>query len=219
VLVGDPPDLANHLGVVQAEMAGHDHLLGRGPLDVGAGGVACSSGMVGTKISQATKRVSVLKRPRRGKVAGWDGISRIFGRNRRIAPKESPQRPTVRGAGIRTHDREVPRVLDALDSILVRAIKGVFWLPFVFLPSLIMKSFASVLKLLRLGILFVLWDLVVFGPLVLLAEVHDPVPVMAIVCWSLFALVGSAVGVMKLKTSTGASANAAKNVDFAEAFV
>ena len=117
------------------------------------------------------------------------------------------------------HDREVERVLDTLDSVLVRAIKGVFWFPLVFLPRFILGGFPLVLKLIRVVALFVVWAVFVFGPLPLIADVREPVFGLAIVCWTLLALLGSAVGVLKLRKSTPAIPRPAKPADYAEAFV
>lgn len=120
---------------------------------------------------------------------------------------------------IKTHDREAQGVLDALDSVLVRAIKGMFWFPLVFLPRLVLSGFPVVFKLIRVAILFAVWSLFVFGPLPLIAEVHEPLVGLAIVCWTLLALLGSAVGVFKLRKPATAIPRMAKSASYAEAFV
>jgi hypothetical protein len=130
------------------------------------------------------------------------------------------------------YDREDQDVVDALEVILVRAIRGAFWFPFVFLPLQIRRAFPAFVSLLRqlqrafpvaakvsrVCAMLAAWAVFVFGPLAFLEEVDGPI-VIAIVGWTVLAAVGSAVGVMSLRRSAAAHPGAEKPAGFADAFV
>ena len=118
-----------------------------------------------------------------------------------------------------TRDPEDQGVLDVLDSALVRAIKGAFWFPLVYLPRQLQRSFPLAVKLLRVCLLLSVWGAFVFGPAALLDEVRAPLVGTAILAWTLLALVGSVVGVMRLRKSDQAMPGTEKPEDLAEAFV
>jgi hypothetical protein len=101
----------------------------------------------------------------------------------------------------------------------VRAIKGAFWFPFVYLPRQIQRSYPLVVKVLRICLLLAVWVIFVFGPLSFLEEVREPVVGMAILAWTVLALIGSFVGVMRLRKSTRATPGTEKPEDLAEAFI
>jgi len=118
-----------------------------------------------------------------------------------------------------TRDREDQGVLDVLDSALVRAIQGAFWFPLVYLPRQIQRSFPWVVKLLRICLLLAVWGVFVFGPFAFLEEVREPLVAVGILAWTLLALVGSVVGVMRLRKSARARPGTDKPEDLTEAFV
>ena len=103
-----------------------------------------------------------------------------------------------------THGDADREVLDRLDSALLRAIKGAIWFPLVYLPRQIRASSLLAFRLLRIGFLLVLWGAVVFGPVTILDEVHNPLIEMAILGWTVLALVGSVGGVLRVWKSTRA---------------
>ncbi len=113
-------------------------------------------------------------------------------------------------------DREV---LDRVDSALERAIKGAIWFPLVYFPRQIQASYPLVMRLVRIGLLLVLWGVLVFGPATFLGEVHSPVIAMAILAWTLLALVGSVGGVLRSRKFTRARPDADKPEDLREAFL
>jgi hypothetical protein len=106
-----------------------------------------------------------------------------------------------------------------VDSALLRAIKGAIWFPLVYLPRHIQASSSLVAKILRVGFLLFVWGVVVFGPAMLLGEVDEPVIVMAILAWTLLALVGSIGGILRVWKSTRAAPDTNKHEDLREAFV
>jgi hypothetical protein len=110
-------------------------------------------------------------------------------------------------------------VLDRVDSALVRAIKGAIWFPLVYLPRRIQASTSLAARVLRIGVLLALWGTLVFGPATVLDEVHNPVIEMAILAWTLLALIGSVGGVMRVWKSTRAVPDTSKPEDLREAFV
>lgn len=118
-----------------------------------------------------------------------------------------------------TQDREDQSVLDRLDSALVRAIKGAIWLPLVYIPRRIQRSFPVVVKGARVAALLAVWVVCVFGPAAFLGEVDHPFVVIPILAWTLFALAGSVLGVWTLRKSARDAAGVAKPADLAEAFV
>jgi hypothetical protein len=118
-----------------------------------------------------------------------------------------------------THGDADRGVLDRVDSALVRAIKGAIWFPLVYLPRQVQASSLLGMRLLRIGFLLILWGAVVFGPATILDEVHNPVIEMAILAWTLLALIGSVGGVMRVWKSTRAVPDTNKPEDLREAFV
>ncbi len=118
-----------------------------------------------------------------------------------------------------THDGADGEVLDRVDSALLRAIKGAIWFPLVYLPWQIQASSLLGMRLLRIGFLLILWGAIVFGPVMFLGEVDEPVIAMAILAWTLLALVGSVGGVMRVWKSTRTTPDTNKPEDLREAFV
>jgi hypothetical protein len=118
-----------------------------------------------------------------------------------------------------THSGEDREWLDRVDSALLRAIKGAIWFPLVYLPRQIQASSSPVARILRVGFLLLLWGIVVFGPAMFLGEVDEPVIAMAILAWTLLALVGSIGGVLRVWKSTRARPDTNKPEDLREAFV
>jgi hypothetical protein len=118
-----------------------------------------------------------------------------------------------------TRDREDQDLIDELDSALLRAIRGAFWFPLVYVPRQIQRSFPSVARLLRICLLLAAWGVFVFGPAALLDEVRAPLVGVAILAWTFLALVGSVVGVIRLRKSDRAMPGADKPEDLSEAFV
>lgn len=118
-----------------------------------------------------------------------------------------------------THGGPDQEVLDRVDSALLRAIKGAIWFPLVYFPRQIQASTLLVVRLLRIGLLLVLWGAVVFGPATFLGEVHNPVIGMAILAWTLLALVGSIGGVLRFRNLNRAMPNTRKPEDLREAYV
>jgi hypothetical protein len=118
-----------------------------------------------------------------------------------------------------TRDREDQGMLDVLDSALVRAIRGAFWFPLVYLPRQLQRSFPLVVKLLRICFLLAVWSVFVFGPLTFLDEIRAPVVGAAILAWTLLTLVGSVIGVMRLRKLTRAMPGTDKPEDLTEAFI
>ncbi len=110
-------------------------------------------------------------------------------------------------------------VLDRVDSALLRAIKGAIWFPLVYLPRQIQASSLLAIRLLRIGLLLALWGIVVFGPAMILDEVHNAVIEMSILAWTVLALVGSVGGVFRVWKSTRARPDTNKPEDLREAFV
>ena len=118
-----------------------------------------------------------------------------------------------------THGDADQEVLDRLDSALLRAIKGAIWFPLVYLPRQIQASSLLGMRLLRIGFLLILWGAIVFGPVMFLGEVDEPVIAMAILAWTLLALVGSVGGVLRVWKSNRATPDTNKPEDLREAFV
>lgn len=117
-----------------------------------------------------------------------------------------------------THGNEEQGMLDRLDSTLVSAIKGAIWFPLVYFPRQLQKSFPLVMRLLRIGFLLALWGVLVYGPLMFLDEVDEPV-MAAILAWTLLALAGSVWGVLRFRKLTRAMVNTKKPENLKEAFV
>jgi len=118
-----------------------------------------------------------------------------------------------------THGDVDGEVLDRVDSALLRAIKGAIWFPLVYLPRQIQASSLLGMRLLRIGFLLILWGVVVFGPALFLGEVDEPLIAMAILAWTLLALVGSIGSVFRVWKSTRAVPETNKPEDLREAFV
>ncbi|SIO30783.1 hypothetical protein SAMN05444166_3659 [Singulisphaera sp. GP187] len=111
-------------------------------------------------------------------------------------------------------------MLDQLDSALMRAIKGAIWLPLVYFPRQLQKSFPLVMRLLRIGLLLTIWIALVFGPAMFLGEVDEAVVGVMILAWTVLALAGSIGGVLRFRKLTRAMASSTqKPQDLKEAFV
>jgi hypothetical protein len=130
------------------------------------------------------------------------------------SPEGIPRRD-VRRAIMPTEDGGL---LDLVDTALVRAIKGAFWFPLVYLPRQLHRAFPLAVKLLRIGILLPVWMLIVFGPLGLLEETDDPVAAAVILAWTVLALTGSVVGVWRFRRPHRAEVRAEKPRNLAEVF-
>jgi hypothetical protein len=72
VLGEDPPDLGNDLGMILAEMAGRDYLLGGDPIDMGAGVAHQTVGPIARRRARADRDDRVDLQRRRGGQPGKD---------------------------------------------------------------------------------------------------------------------------------------------------
>jgi hypothetical protein len=72
----------------------------------------------------------------------------------------------------------------------------------VYLPRQIQASSLLGMRLLRIGFLLILWGILILGPAMFPGDVDEPVIAMAILAWTVLALVGSVGGVMRVWKST-----------------